>query len=79
MSPDPAMSTERRIKALKLRLKSLMTSLNLNKVFVENFDEATQADEVPVRLENLAKLWSDYSMMQTELESLVDEKRSRFI
>nr|XP_029734311.1 uncharacterized protein LOC115269623 [Aedes albopictus] len=68
------MSTERRIKALKLRLKSLMTSLNLNKVFVENFDEATQADEVPVRLENLAKLWSDYSMMQTELESLVDEE-----
>lgn len=64
------MSTERRIKALKLRLKSLMTSLNNIKVFVDDFDEETQLNEVPVRLENLTKLWSDYSTVQNELESL---------
>lgn len=47
-----------------------MTSLNLIKVFVDDFDEDTQADEVPVRLENLIKLWSDYNTVQTELEAL---------
>lgn len=50
------MSTERRVKSLKLRLKSLVTSLNLIKSFVDNYDGDRQADEVPVRLENLGKL-----------------------
>lgn len=64
------MSTERRLKTLKLRLKSLVTSLNLIKAFVDDYNEETQADQVPVRLENLIKLWSDYNNVQSELETL---------
>ncbi|XP_065088428.1 uncharacterized protein LOC135709910 [Ochlerotatus camptorhynchus] len=65
-----AMSTERRIKTLKMRLKSIVTSLNLIKTFVDDYDEETQADEVPVRLESLIKMWSDYNTFQSELETL---------
>lgn len=64
------MSNDRRIKTLKLRLKSLMASLNLIKSFVDGFDEETHSDEVPVRLESLTKLWSDYNAVQNELETL---------
>ncbi|XP_065075285.1 uncharacterized protein LOC135699031 [Ochlerotatus camptorhynchus] len=64
------MSTERRIKSLKLRLKSLVTSLNLIKAFVDDYDEEKQADEVPVRLESLIRLWTDYNTVQSELETL---------
>ncbi|XP_062535559.1 uncharacterized protein LOC134204764 [Armigeres subalbatus] len=64
------MSTERRIKTLKTRIKSLTASLTLIKTFVDGFDEATQSDEIPVRLESLSKLWSDYNEAQSELESL---------
>lgn len=64
------MSTDRRIKTLKMRLKSIATSLNLIKTFVDDYDEETQADEVPVRLESLIKLWQDYNTAQGELETL---------
>lgn len=64
------MPTERRIKTLKLRQKSLVASLTLIKTFVDDFDEDTQADEVPVRLESLTQLWSDYNRNQNELETL---------
>ncbi|XP_055604311.1 uncharacterized protein LOC129752562 [Uranotaenia lowii] len=63
------MASERRIKSLKLRIRSLETSFNLIKVFVDNYDEDTQSVEVPVRLENLAVLWTDYSKTQAELEA----------
>ncbi|XP_055584795.1 uncharacterized protein LOC129737660 [Uranotaenia lowii] len=63
------MATERRIKSLKMRLRSIETSFNLIKVFVENFDEETQSNEVPVRLENLAVLWADFGKTQAELEA----------
>nr|XP_029727474.1 uncharacterized protein LOC115265663 [Aedes albopictus] len=64
------MATERRIKTLKMRVKSLTASLTHIKLFVDEFDEDTQADEIPVRLESLTKLWEDYSTTQSELESL---------
>ncbi|XP_055584724.1 uncharacterized protein LOC129737588 [Uranotaenia lowii] len=63
------MASERRIKSLKLRIRSLETSFNLIKVFVDNYDEETQSIEVPVRLENLGVLWTDYSKTQAELEA----------
>ncbi|XP_055590649.1 uncharacterized protein LOC129742731 [Uranotaenia lowii] len=63
------MASERRIKSLKLRIRSLETSFNLIKVFVDNYDEDTQSVEVPVRLENLGVLWTDYSKTQAELEA----------
>nr|XP_029722497.1 uncharacterized protein LOC115263335 [Aedes albopictus] len=64
------MPTERRIKTLKLRQKSLVASLTLIKTFVDDFDEDSQADEVPVRLESLTQLWSDYNRNQNELDTL---------
>ncbi|XP_058816076.1 uncharacterized protein LOC131679380 [Topomyia yanbarensis] len=64
------MSNERRIKSLKLRLRSIMTSFNLIKTFVDDYDEENHAPEVPVRLENLIALWTDFNKMQCELESL---------
>lgn len=72
------MSTERHIKGLKNRLKSLIASFNLIKNFVEDYQEERDAFEVPVRLENLNKLWADIQRAQSELESLdeasVDEQ-----
>lgn len=66
------MSTDRKIKSLKVRQRSIITSLNLIRIFVDGYDEEHQADEVPVRLEHLTKLWSDYNEVQSELE-MVDE------
>ncbi|XP_055591187.1 uncharacterized protein LOC129743233 [Uranotaenia lowii] len=63
------MASERRIKSLKLRLRSIETSFNLIRVFVDNFREETQAIEVPVRLENLGVLWADFGKTQAELEA----------
>ncbi|XP_055588990.1 uncharacterized protein LOC129741289 [Uranotaenia lowii] len=63
------MASERRIKSLKMRLRSIETSFNLIKVFVDNFDEETQSMEVPVRLENLGVLWADFGKTQAELEA----------
>ncbi|XP_053686332.1 uncharacterized protein LOC128735874 [Sabethes cyaneus] len=62
------MSTERRLKTLKLRQKSLLTSFNVIKQFVEDFDEERDACEVPVRLENIIKLWDDLNAVQAALE-----------
>ena len=64
------MSTERRIKGLKLRQRSILSSFNLIKTFVDNYDEETHATEVPARLENLSVLWADFNKTQGELESL---------
>ncbi|XP_065081813.1 uncharacterized protein LOC135704278 [Ochlerotatus camptorhynchus] len=66
------MSTERRIKGLKTKLKSLTVSFNLIKTFVNNYQEERDAFEIPVRLENLDKVWTDFQSTQSELES-VDE------
>lgn len=67
------MPNERRIKALKLRQKSLLTSFNLIKTFVDDYDETTQASEISVRLESLMQLWTDYNNNQKELEMLDDD------
>ncbi|XP_062713158.1 uncharacterized protein LOC134290134 [Aedes albopictus] len=67
------MPTEHRIKTLKLRQKSIITSFTLIKTFVDDYDEETQVDEVPVRLEHLSKLWTEYNTVQSELETLDDE------
>ncbi|XP_058840866.1 uncharacterized protein LOC131696336 [Topomyia yanbarensis] len=64
------MSTERRIKSLKLRQRSIQTSFDLIKAFVNSYEDDTDASQVPVRLEHLVSLWSDFNKVQTELESL---------
>lgn len=45
------MSTERRIKGLQMRLKSLLTSFNLIKTFVEEYQEEQDSRQVSVQLE----------------------------
>ncbi|XP_058816901.1 uncharacterized protein LOC131680198 [Topomyia yanbarensis] len=64
------MSTERRIKSLKLRQRSLMTSFNAITRFVDEFDDERDAIQVPVPLESIIKLWEDLNIVQMELESL---------
>ncbi|XP_062710702.1 uncharacterized protein LOC134288828 [Aedes albopictus] len=64
------MSTERRIKTLKTRQKSLLASFSLTQDFVDNYDEERDACEIPVRLENLNELWSDFKNIQSELVTL---------
>ncbi|XP_055634220.1 uncharacterized protein LOC129774499 [Toxorhynchites rutilus septentrionalis] len=66
------MSTERRIKTLKARQKSLITSFELAVHFVEGFKEDTDCHEVPVRLEHLITIWNDFNTVQGELETLDD-------
>ncbi|XP_058446413.1 uncharacterized protein LOC131427338 [Malaya genurostris] len=64
------MATDRRIKGLKLRQRSLLTSFNAITKFVDDYDEEHHADEIPVRLESIIKLWADLNTVQAELESL---------
>ncbi|XP_058816223.1 uncharacterized protein LOC131679504 [Topomyia yanbarensis] len=67
------MSTDRRIKGLKLRQRSLLSSFNAIKQFVDNYDDDDDdccANEVLVRLESIIKLWADLNSVQAELESL---------
>lgn len=66
------MSAERKLKALKARLRSLQTSFRLIKTFVDEYEEELHALEVPVRLESLIRLWADYCTVQSELETLDD-------
>lgn len=65
-------STERRIKSLKTRQKSLLTSFQLVVKFVDGYEEETDCYEVPVRLEHLVSIWNDFNAVQGELETLDD-------
>ncbi|XP_065094221.1 uncharacterized protein LOC135714779 [Ochlerotatus camptorhynchus] len=64
------MSTDRRLKTLKLRMKSLQTSFMLTKTFVDKYVDEQHSLEVPVRLESLTKLWTDFCAVQSELETI---------
>lgn len=66
------MSNDRRIKSLKTRQKSLLTSFGLIKTFADNYKEETGAREVAVRLEHLVTIWNDFNATQAELETLDD-------
>ncbi|XP_062704266.1 uncharacterized protein LOC134286638 [Aedes albopictus] len=72
-------STERRIKGLKTRLKSLLTSFNLIKTFVEDYQEERDSRQVSVRLEHLLTLWRDVNVTQAELETLDDEGLDQYL
>ena len=63
------MSAERRIKALKTKLKSLLASFALIKSFVNNYEEERDSCEVSVRLEHLVELWTHFQTTQSELET----------
>ena len=64
------MSLDRRIWRLKVRQRSLFASFNAIIAFVDQYDEETDVNEVPVRLESIVKLWADLNTVQSELEGL---------
>ena len=64
------MAAERRMKSLRLRQRSINTSFNLIKTFVDEYNEDTDCSQVPVRLEHLGTLWTDFNKTQAELESI---------
>ncbi|XP_062541716.1 uncharacterized protein LOC134209715 [Armigeres subalbatus] len=72
------MSLERRIKGLKTKQKSILSSFGLIKTYVEKFDEGKDAIEIPARLENLNALWKDYKGVQEELESIDETIEEQF-
>ncbi|XP_065092424.1 uncharacterized protein LOC135713262 [Ochlerotatus camptorhynchus] len=45
-------------------------STDLIKAFVDSNDEETGACEIPVRLDNLDALWTEFKLVQSELETL---------
>lgn len=63
------MAAERRLRGLKNRKRSIISSFSTICSFVNNYNAARDAVEVPVRLEHLCSLWSEYSDVQAELEA----------
>lgn len=64
------MSNDRKIKSLKTRQKSLLTSFCLITKFVDEYSEESSAREVSVRLEHVDTIWKDFNTVQNELETL---------
>ncbi|XP_065091282.1 uncharacterized protein LOC135712252 [Ochlerotatus camptorhynchus] len=64
------MSTERRLKGLKTRQKSLLASFSQIKTFMDDYQDETDAFQAPFRLEHLVSLWNDFNAVQAEIESL---------
>ncbi|XP_055604159.1 uncharacterized protein LOC129752396 [Uranotaenia lowii] len=62
------MAAERKLKALKQRLRSILVSFNLIKTFVDEYEEEQHEMEVPVRIEHLGTIWNDFTNVQSELE-----------
>ncbi|XP_062541412.1 uncharacterized protein LOC134209443 [Armigeres subalbatus] len=65
------MSIDRRIKSLKTRQKSLLTSFGLIKSFVDEYTEAEGVREVGVRLEHLRESASDLHSLVEKFEANV--------
>lgn len=61
---------ERKLRGLKIRKRSVITSLSAITSFVVNFNEERDAVEVPVRLENLNSLWTEFNRIQADMEQL---------
>ncbi|XP_055604307.1 uncharacterized protein LOC129752558 [Uranotaenia lowii] len=63
-------TTERKLRSLKARRRSLSASfLNISR-FVDGFQEPRDTAEAPVRLEAVVEIWSEYAKVQSELETL---------
>ncbi|XP_055604920.1 uncharacterized protein LOC129753147 [Uranotaenia lowii] len=63
-------ATERKLRSLKARRRSLSASfLNISR-FVDGFQEPRDTAEAPVRLEAVVEIWSEYGKVQSELETL---------
>ncbi|XP_055605661.1 uncharacterized protein LOC129753838 [Uranotaenia lowii] len=69
-------STERKLRSLKARRRSLSASFSNIYKFVENFQEPRDIAEAPVRLEAVVEIWSEYAKVQSELETLDESPES---
>lgn len=66
-------ATERKLRGLKNRKRSIVTSFTGIKQFVADYESERDELEVPVRLENLIALWDEFNNVQTELETGEDD------
>lgn len=66
-------AVERKLRGLKNRKRSIITSFTGIKAFVSGYQQDRDACEVPVRLENLIALWDEFNSVQTELESMEED------
>ncbi|XP_055599744.1 uncharacterized protein LOC129748951 isoform X2 [Uranotaenia lowii] len=68
------MSTPRSKDQLSTRRTTLLASLTRAGNFVDNFEEERDGLEVPLRLEDLDRLWTSLEEVQTQLEDLETSK-----
>ncbi|XP_055600144.1 uncharacterized protein LOC129749231 [Uranotaenia lowii] len=68
------MSTPRSKNQLSTRRTTLLASLTRAGNFVDNFEEERDGLEVPLRLEDLDRLWTSLEEVQTQLEDLETSK-----
>lgn len=66
-------AAERKLRGLKNRKRSIITSFTAIKAFISGYQAERDKCEVPVRLENLIALWNEFSSVQTELETIEEE------
>lgn len=66
-------AAERKLRGLKNRKRSIVTSFTAIKGFVTGYQAERDKCEVPVRLENLIALWDEFNTVQTELETMEED------
>ncbi|XP_058837794.1 uncharacterized protein LOC131693727 [Topomyia yanbarensis] len=69
-------AVERKLRGLKNRKRSIITSFTCITSFVNNFQAERDAIEVPVRLENFVALWNEFNEVQAELESMEESEET---
>ncbi|XP_058817099.1 uncharacterized protein LOC131680401 [Topomyia yanbarensis] len=69
-------AVERKLRGLKNRKRSIITSFTCITSFVNNFQSERDAIEVPVRLENFVALWNEFNEVQAELESMEESEET---
>lgn len=63
-------AAERKLRGLKNRKRSILASLSAIGSFLTSYQADRDKREVPVRLENLIALWTEFNEVQGELETL---------
>lgn len=63
-------AAERKLRGLKNRKRSIISSFASISSFVSSYQAERDKCEVPVRLENLITLWTEFNAAQAELETL---------
>ncbi|XP_062714208.1 uncharacterized protein LOC134290983 [Aedes albopictus] len=66
-------AAERKLRGLKNRKRSIITSVASIRTFVANYEAERDKCEVPVRLENLMELWKEFNTVQAELEMIEED------